>query len=184
MVIKAFLNSNGSHNALCPVRCLFEYVSATNKFRTTSLFVNPVNGTSCNKGHIVYYFRKLIELAQPGVYARFHDLRKLSSWKAFWSRMSISSIKHRGFWRSNNALYRRYLGGSVPLNTPCVAMGEVCLWVSAYVWGKIRHSVFNDNDYYIIGKILWSVCGLVCILPTMIGKWSGLSWNKTNLPPF
>ena len=127
MVIKAFLNSNGSHNILCPVRCLHDYILATNKFKSTSLFVNPISGAPCNRGRIVFYFRKLIDLAQPGVYARFHDLRKLSSWKAFWSRMTISSIKHKGFWRSNNALYKRYLDGSVPLNTPCVAMGEVCL---------------------------------------------------------
>ena len=127
MVIKALLNSDGSHNILCPVRCLHEYILATDKFRTTALFVNPISGASCNRGRIVYYFRKLIDLAQPGVYARFQDLRKLSSWKAFWSRMTVSSIRYKSFWKSNNDLVKRYLAGSFPIRTKSVAMGEVCL---------------------------------------------------------
>ena len=126
MVIKALLNSDGSHHVLCPVKCLYEYVAATNKFRSSALFVNPISGVPCNRGRIIYFFRKLIALAQPGVYARFQDLRKLASWKAFWARMTVSSIKYKGFWKSNNALARRYLAGSTPISTTCMAFREVC----------------------------------------------------------
>ena len=126
MIVKALLNSDGSHHVLCPVKCLYEYVAATNKFRSSALFVNPISGVPCNRDRIVYFFRKLITLAQPGVFARFQVLRNLASWKAFWSRITVSSIKYRGFWKSNNALARRCLAGSTPSNETCVALGEVC----------------------------------------------------------
>ena len=126
MVIKALVNRDGSHHKLCPVKCLFDYLSVTSKFKSSSLFINPYSGAPCNRARIVFYFRKLVSLAQPGVYSRFQDLRKLSSWKAFWSRMTISTIRHRGFWKSNSALARRYLAGSFPSEVTCVALGEVC----------------------------------------------------------
>ena len=126
IVLKAFLNRDGSHHTLCPVACLKRYIQATNKFKSRFLFVNPVSGARCNKSSIVYFFRKLISLAQPGAYSRFQDLRKLASWKAFWAKMSIPSIRNRGFWKSNSALARRYLAGATPLSNPCVALGEVC----------------------------------------------------------
>ena len=127
LVLKAFLNSDGTHHTLCPVACLRQYLNATSKFKSRSLFINPVTGAVCNKGRIVYHFRKLIELAQPGTYSRFQDLRKLSSWKAFWGKMTTSRIRSRGFWRGNSALARRYLAGARPSSHPCVALGEVCL---------------------------------------------------------
>ena len=126
LVLRAFLNRDGSHNTLCPVICLRNYLNATSKFNSRFLFVNPLNGVRCNKGRIVYYFRKLISLSQPGVYCRFQDLRKLSSWRAFFARMSVGSIRNRGFWKCNSALSRRYLAGAVPSSRPCVAFGEVC----------------------------------------------------------
>ena len=90
------------------------------------LFVNPSSGVVCNKGSINYFMRKLVRMSQPGVYTSFHDLRKFSVWKAFWSNMSWSSIRARGFWRSNAALAGRYLPMSTPSSFNCVALGEVC----------------------------------------------------------
>ena len=70
--------------------------------------------------------RKLIRQTQPGVYARFHDLRKYSCWKAFWGKMSLGNIRNVGFWRSNSAVVRSYLQGSTPPSRSFVAMGQAC----------------------------------------------------------
>ena len=65
-------------------------------------------------------------MSQPGVYSRFQDLRKLASGKAFWAKMSVVTIRNRGFWQSNSALAHRYLAGAVALSRPCVTLGQVC----------------------------------------------------------
>ena len=94
--------------------------------------------------------------------------------------MTISSIKHKDFWRSSNALYRRYLDGSVPLRTPCVSMGEGSL--NECVW--LRHSVLwiirFDYDIKYFDSVIWL---LILWLPTMIVDWI-ITWNKTNLSTF
>ena len=126
MVLKAFLNRDGTHHTLCPVACLRSYLNVTSKFKSRFLFVNPVSGARCNRGSIIFHFRKVISLSQPGVYGRFQDLRKLASWKAFWAKMSVPRIRERGFWRGNSALSRRYLANARPSSRPCVALGEVC----------------------------------------------------------
>ena len=126
LVLRAYLNRDGSHHTLCPVAALRNFINVTDKFKSRFLFVNPLTGARCNKGHISYHFKRLVSLAQPGVYARFQDLRKMASWKAFFNNMSIPSIRNRGFWKCNNALAKRYLSGAVPLSRPCVALGQVC----------------------------------------------------------
>ena len=127
MKVKAFFNPDGTRSPLCPIKALYDYIKATDHFKKKALFVDPVSGALCNRGRIVYFFRKLISLAQPGVYGRFHDLRRLASWKAFWGRMTVSSMRYRGFWKSNSALAKRYLVGSRPSLSPCVALGSVCV---------------------------------------------------------
>ena len=126
MIVKALLKRDGSHHALCPVNALSLYLNATRHMVGPRLFFNPNSGVQCNSGHINYYVRKLIRLSQPGVYARFHDLRKFASWKAFWNGMTWGDIRVRGFWRTNYVLARRYLVGATPSHVPCVALGEVC----------------------------------------------------------
>ena len=124
LVINALFNRDGSPHCLCPVNTLKLYLESTDHFNKNKLFINPHSGVPCNQGKIRYYFASLVRLAQPGVFARFQDLRKFASWKAFWSNMTWSSIRTRGFWRSNSALGRRYLQGSFPLAVNCVALGR------------------------------------------------------------
>ena len=88
MVIKALLKRDGSHHALCPVNALFMFLNATKSYKGPRLFFNPRSDVQCNAGHINYFVRKLVRLSQPGVYARFHDLRKFAAWNAFWNGMS------------------------------------------------------------------------------------------------
>ena len=125
MTINGLFKRDGSPHCLCPVDTLRKYIDLTTRFRTSKLFVNPSTGVPCNKARIRFYFCSLIRQSQPGVFARFHDLRKFASWKAFWTNMTWSSIRSRGFWRSNSALGRRYLQGSFPLAVECVALGRV-----------------------------------------------------------
>ena len=125
MVINGLFKRDGTPHCLCPVDTLRKYLELTGHFRSSKLFINPISGAPCNQGRIRFYFCSLIRLSQPGVFARFQDLRKFASWKAFWSNMTWSSIRTRGFWRSNSALGRRYLQGSFPLASECVALGRV-----------------------------------------------------------
>ena len=123
MKLVALFNKDGSPQSSCPVNNLRLYLNQTSQCRSNNLFVNPVTFIPCNKGRIVFYIRKLIRISQPDAYARFHDLRKLSSWKAFWSKMSWSSIRARGFWKTNFALSKHYLRGSLPSDRQCMALG-------------------------------------------------------------
>ena len=125
--IQAFIRRDGSHHPLCPVWALKQYLNETQRFADRRyLFLNPISGAKCDKGRVRYLMRKLISLTQPGVYSRFHDLRKFSCWKAFWSNMSPGNIRNVGFWKSNSAVVRSYVQGSTPINVPFVAMGQVC----------------------------------------------------------
>ena len=123
MKLVAMFNRDGSPHSLCPVNNLRLYLNVTSQCRSNKLFVNPTTFIPCNKGRIVFYIRKLIRISQPNAYARFHDLRKLSSWKAFWSKMSWSNIRARGFWKTNFTLSKHYLKGSVPSDRQCMALG-------------------------------------------------------------
>ena len=124
MTVYALFKRDGSPHALCPVDTLRKYLDMTNHCNSSKLFVNPTTNVPCNKGRIRYLFTSLIRLSQPRAFARFHDLRKFASWGAFWANMTWSSIRARGFWRSNSALGRRYLQGSVPMAIECVALGR------------------------------------------------------------
>ena len=124
MKIIAILNRDGSPHALCPVNTLRNYLDATRMYKGQKLFVNPETLAPCNKGRIVFYLRKLIRISQPSAYVKFHDCRILSSWQAFWSNMSWSNLRAKGFWKSNAALSNFYLRGSVPSQSACVALGR------------------------------------------------------------
>ena len=127
VTISAFLKRDGSHHALCPVKALSQYMTLTRKYDNRQyLFLNPETGSRYDSGRVRWIIRKLIRRTQPGVYSRFHDLRKFSCWKAFWAKMSLSNIRNIGYWRSNSALVRSYLQGSTPPENSFVAMGRAC----------------------------------------------------------
>ena len=127
VTISAFIKRDGTHHDLCPVLALSQYLTLTKKYDNRHfLFLNPETGSRCDKGRIRYVIRKLIRQTQPDAYSRFHDLRKFSCWKAFWAKMSLSDIRNVGYWRSNSALVRSYLQGSVPTEGACIAMGRAC----------------------------------------------------------
>ena len=97
MKLVAMFNRDGSPHSLCPVYHLRLYLNVTSQCRSNKLFVNPTSFIPGNKERIVFYIRKLLRISQPNAYAYFHNLRKLSSWKVFWSKLSCSSIRARGF---------------------------------------------------------------------------------------
>ena len=127
VTVQAFIKRDGTHHPLCPVLALRQYLDMTRQFDNRHyLFLNPVSGARCDRGRVRFLIRKLIRKTQPGAYSRFHELRKFSCWKAFWAKMSLGNIRNVGFWRSNSAVVRSYLQGSVPINVPFVAMGQAC----------------------------------------------------------
>ena len=119
ILVKALPKSSRNiPNPLCPVHWLWVYLQKTDYFRGEKVFFNPNTLSVCNAGRISYYLRKLISISQPGVYARGHDLRKMACWLAFWSGMSLKYIREKGFWKTNSAILKCYLPGSVPLHYP------------------------------------------------------------------
>ena len=127
VTIQAFIKRDGSHHPLCPVLALNQYLKDTRRFDDRHyLFLNPDSGTRCDRGRVRWLMRKHIRLTQPEAYTKFHDLRKFSCWKAFWSKMSLGNIRNVGFWHSNSAVVRSYLQGSTPPNASFVAMGQAC----------------------------------------------------------
>ena len=126
MILQAMMQRDGSHHTLCPVAALRKYLNVTKRFNGRGLFFNPVTRVPCNAARINYYVKFLVRKSQPNVYASFHDLRHFAAWRAFWSGMSYSGMRARGFWKSNSSLQKSYLAGSTPSSTPCVALGVVC----------------------------------------------------------
>ena len=126
MVISALFKRDGSRHSLCPVYCLSTYLLRTRAFVGDKVFFNPASGVQCNRGRMNFYVRKLVKVTQPGIYARFHDLRKFSVWTAFWNQMRFKDLRSRGFWRNNSVMARRYLYKATPSKSPCVALGVVC----------------------------------------------------------
>ena len=124
MKLVAIFKRGGLPHPLCPVNTLRLYLNLTRNASSDKLFVNPLTLNPCNKARIVYCFRKLIRFAQPGVYAKFHDLRIMSSWVAFWDSMSWSNLKVKGFWKTTSALGKHYLSKSFPVKGRCMALGR------------------------------------------------------------
>ena len=126
VVINGLFKRDRTRHALCPVFTLHTYLVRTRNFTGDRIFFNPVSGIQYGCSRLNVLVRKLVRESQPGVYARFHDLRKFSAGNAFWANLTFKSIRSMGFWRSNAVLASRYLCNTVPSGREFVAMGVGC----------------------------------------------------------
>ena len=124
LLIHAFLNSQGEHNSLCPVKNLKNFLHASRKVNLSALFFNPRTMAPCSKVRISQMIRRVVKLSQPEIYSKAHDLRKYATVQAFFNNMSLTDIKAAGFWSSNRTIAQRYLPLSAKPAQPCVALGR------------------------------------------------------------
>ena len=122
-VIKA-LKVKGKHSPVCPVRCLFMYIKAARSFPSKFLFVNPRTGRHCSKFVLSQFIVRTVKWACPNSFPKSHDVRKLSSTRAFLSRMSMKAIIKRGSWKSGAVFANHYLAKTFLASKRCVAMGS------------------------------------------------------------
>ena len=91
--------------------------------------------------------------------------------------MTISSIRHRGFWKSNSVLARRYLAGSFPSEATCIALGEVCSYPGAVFWLWVSHFTFVYMMYIDLYLFMyWYNKGLLIIRMWIWEQWGCCQW--------
>ena len=122
--IQALLKANGSHDELCPVNAVRQYLRATRRYRSDKLFFNPRTGAPCTKARISQLIRRIVKISQPDVYSRAHDLRAYACAKAFYGLLTCAKIRSRGCWNSNLTFIKHYLPIHFKSLTRCVALGE------------------------------------------------------------
>ena len=116
------LRARGRPSPVCPVQTLYAYIKSARAFPSDFLFVNPRSGKRCSKFTIGQMIKRTVRWACPNSFPRPHDLRKISVSKAYFSSMSIDSIKKRATWRSANVFARHYLSRSMKSRRSCVAL--------------------------------------------------------------
>ena len=124
MKIQALLGADGSHDALCPVNAVRQYLKATRGVRSDKLFFNPRTGVPCTKARISQLIRRLVKISQPNLYSRAHDLRAYACAKAFYGLLTCANIRSRGGWSSNLTFIKHYLPIHFKSLIRCVALGE------------------------------------------------------------
>jgi hypothetical protein len=92
-----------------------------------ALFIHTRTGNRLRPSTISHLLCRLIDISQPGVVPRGHDVRKMATSLA-WSRgLPVSEITDRAFWRSSNIFTRRYLKHLRTDPGQCVALGTASL---------------------------------------------------------
>ena len=122
-IIKA-LKVKGKHSPVCPVLCLSMYIKAARAYPSKFLFVNPRTGRHCSKYVLTQMIIRTVKWACPDSFPKAHDVRKVSSTRAFLNRMSMQAIKKRGSWRSGAVFAKHYLAKSFLSSKRCVVMGS------------------------------------------------------------
>ena len=125
IVIPALYEENGEHpHTLCPVQALKHWLDLSAEWKSDAVFLNPNSFKPMNKGSIAQSLVRTINLAIPGVFAKAHDVRKISASIAWTRGVSPFEITKRLFWASSSTFIAKYL---IPLKTKarrCVAAGS------------------------------------------------------------
>ena len=120
----ALLNADGSHHELCPVQSLKEWLEKTSSYEGNKIFINPLTMKPMTSASVSRHLVEIINTADPGKFAKGHDVRKIATSLAWTRGLPMPSIIKRAFWKSSNIFIRKYLN---PIKTPlgpCVALGH------------------------------------------------------------
>ena len=116
VIIKPLLNGS---DTLCPCKSLSTYLSLTKNTKSHQLFVHPVHLGNWSIASMRLAIVRLIKSSQPQSLARAHDLRKIGTSLAFYSKMSINQINNKMGWKSRSIFRRFYLLRIKELQVAC-----------------------------------------------------------------
>lgn len=119
IVIPALLHPNKSHHALCPVKALKRWLQVSAPWGSDSIFVNPHSKRPMNRGAISLQLVKTINSALPDVFAKAHDVRKISASLAWARGVSPQDITKFMFWTTSSVFIAKYLS-PISDTQPCV----------------------------------------------------------------
>ena len=119
VIIKPLLNNS---DTLCPCKSLSEYLTLTKHTKSSQLFVHPTHLGKWGIASMRLAIVRLIKASQPQSLARAHDLRKVASSLAFYSKMSINKINQKMGWKSRSIFRRFYLLRIKELQVACSSL--------------------------------------------------------------
>ena len=73
LLVHAFVNYQGEHNLLCPVKNLKNFLHTSGKINLSAILVNPRTMAPCSKVRISQMIRRVVKLSQPEIF-KGHDL--------------------------------------------------------------------------------------------------------------
>ena len=111
-------------HALCPVRSLETYLKLSKDAESVKLFVHPENLKDLPLSKLRYYMCKFIRLANPNVFPKTHDLRKLATSYAFFKSMNTDEICDVVGWSSIRVFKKHYLKQIEALSSSIVCLGK------------------------------------------------------------
>ena len=117
IVIPALLHK--SHHALCPVKALKRWLQVSAPWGSDSVFVNPQSKRPMNRGAISLQLVKTINSALPDVFAKAHDVRKISASLAWARGVAPQDITKFMFWTTSSVFIAKYLS-PISDTQPCV----------------------------------------------------------------
>ena len=109
----------GDSNVLCPCKSLSNYLNLTKKTKSSHLFVHPVHLGKWNLAAMRLAIVRFIKSSQPLSLARAHDLRKVATSLAFFSKMNIDTINKKMGWKSRKVFLKHYLHRVKELHHRC-----------------------------------------------------------------
>ena len=117
--IKVLKLRNGSISKICPVTTLRSYLQRTSKYKKGKLFLPPEKH---QKKMSIYSLSKhiceVILMADPGVRARVHDVRKYAASLSFTNTMATEDLMQAMNWSSPVTFFKFYFCQTEPLDRP------------------------------------------------------------------
>ena len=122
--ISRLKTEGGEPHLLCPVRSLERYISVTKESSSVKLFVHPVTLKELSISKLRFYLCKFIRMANPTVFPKTHDLRKLATSYAFFKSMCIEEICELVGWSSIRVFKRHYLKEIEAISSSLICLGR------------------------------------------------------------
>jgi len=109
IIIESLLDSDGSPHRLCPVDALQHWLNVTKDWASDAIFINPKSKKAMNRGAISLLLVNTINTANPGIFAKAHDIRKVSASLAWARGVPPREIVQTMFWKRSTVFLNKYL---------------------------------------------------------------------------
>ena len=114
IIINALLNPDKSPHRLCPVDALHHWLRLSEPWGEDAVFINPKTRKKMNRGAVSLLLVTAINQANPRVFAKAHDVRKISATLAWTRGVPPHQIVQTMFWKSTTVFIKKYL---VPIHS-------------------------------------------------------------------